>query len=269
MTSAFVWNVSPEILRVGPFALRWYGVLFALAFIIGLAIGRAIYRREGKSRENLDLLLMYILAGTLVGARIGHCLFYEPAYYLKNPLEILMIWRGGLASHGGVAGILCALFIYCRRHPEDNFWWILDRLTIPVALGAGMIRLGNLFNSEIIGMPTHVPWAVIFARVSALPRHPVMVYEAAIYFGIFVLFVALYMRKGPDVPKYLLTGLFLTLVFSARFFLEFFKAPQADFEVDLPLRMGQLLSLPLIACGIGLLVLSRLHFLRARSARSA
>ena len=248
------WHVSPEILRLGPFALRWYGLCFALAFLVGYFIVQWIYQRELKPERDLDRLLFYMLGGTLAGARLGHCLFYEPAYYLSRPLEVLMFWEGGLASHGGLVGIVLALYLYSRPRPEQSFGWLLDRIVIPSALGGCFIRLGNLFNSEILGTPTDVPWAFVFARVDTAPRHPAQLYEALAYAVIFAVLLTVYRKRGTQTPRGLLTGLFLALVFGVRFLIEFVKVRQAAFGEALPLSMGQLLSIPLILIGIGLVV---------------
>ena len=247
------WDVSPELLRLGPFALRWYGVCFALSFMLGYFIVRGIFRREHKPERDLDRLLFYMLAGTIVGARLGHCLFYEPAYYLSHPLEILMFWKGGLASHGGAIGIFTALFLYSRSRLEQPYLWLLDRIAVPTALGGCFIRLGNLFNSEILGTPTDVPWAFVFARIDDVPRHPAQLYESIAYLLIFIVLMVVYRKGGEKTPCGLLTGLFLALVFGARFLIEFVKVRQAAFGEALPLSMGQLLSIPVIVIGLILL----------------
>ena len=247
------WDVSPELLRLGPFALRWYGLCFALGFLLGYFIVRWIFQREHKPERDLDRLLFYMLAGTIIGARLGHCLFYEPAFYLRHPLEILMIWKGGLASHGGAIGILISLYLYSRSRPEQPYLWLLDRIAIPTALGGCFIRLGNLFNSEILGTPTDVPWAFVFARIDDVPRHPAQLYESIVYLLIFAVLLAVYRKLGERTPRGLLTGLFLALVFGARFLIEFVKVRQAAFGEGLPLSMGQLLSIPMILAGLVLL----------------
>jgi prolipoprotein diacylglyceryl transferase len=171
--SYITWNVNPELFKLGPLTVRWYGVLFALAFYCGFFIVHRMFRVEHKNENALNSLLIYMVAGAVVGARLGHCLFYEPDYYFKHPLEILEIWRGGLDSHGGAAGILIAIYFYARRRPDQPYLWVMDRIVVPTALGGAFIRLGNLFNSEILGTPTNVPWAFKFLQVDATPRHPV------------------------------------------------------------------------------------------------
>jgi prolipoprotein diacylglyceryl transferase len=185
--SYFVWNVDPEIFQVGPFAPRWYGLLFASGFVLGYLIMLQIYRNERRPEENLSSLFLYIFLGTLIGARLGHVLFYQPDYYLSRPWEILMIWQGGLASHGGFIGVLIALYFYLRQYNEMSVLELSDRLVIATLPAAGLIRIGNFFNSEILGVPTNLPWAVVFLRVDDIPRHPAMLYEALAYLLVFVL----------------------------------------------------------------------------------
>jgi phosphatidylglycerol---prolipoprotein diacylglyceryl transferase len=247
------WNVQPEVLKWGPFAVRWYGLFFALLFWIGFGIVRWQFRVEGKGERTLSSLLTYLVVGTIVGARLGHCLFYEPVYYLQHPIEIPAIWEGGLASHGGATGVLIALYLYCRRHPDQPYLWLLDRIVVPTALGGCFIRLGNLFNSEILGVKTQVPWAFVFPRDDLIPRHPVQLYESLAYLLIFAGLIWLYNRLRARTPRGLLVGLFLVSVFTARLLLEFLKEPQSDFDRNLPLSVGQWLSFPFIGAGLLLL----------------
>ncbi len=247
------WSVNPELFHLGPLAVRWYGVLFALGFFCGFYIVQWMYRVEHKNENNLNSLLIYMVLGALVGARLGHCFFYEPDYYLKHPLEILAIWEGGLASHGGAIGILIALYFYSRRHPDEPYLWVLDRIVVPTALGACFIRLGNLFNSEILGTPAQVPWAFIFQRIDYVPRHPVQLYESICYLLIFVLLIAVYRQWRAQTPRGFLLGLFFVTVFTARFFLEFIKQRQADYEQNFPISVGQWLSIPFVIFGLFLI----------------
>ena len=242
-----------------------YGILFALSFILGYNIMRSIYRREDKPQSDLETLLTYMMVGTIAGARIGHCLFYDPAYYLSNPLEILMVWKGGLASHGGAIGILTALYIYSSHRPKQPYLWLLDRMVITIALAGLFIRLGNFFNSEILGLPTEVPWAVIFDRIDSLPRHPAQLYESIAYGTIFVGLYRIYNKLGNRTPAGFIFGLFLTSVFGFRFFIEFVKERQASYGIDLVLSVGQILSIPLILTGIYLLVRSLKNRIAASS----
>lgn len=252
-----VWSPDPVLFQAGPLAVRWYGALFALAFLLGFVLVRRMFVREGRPERDLDRLLLYVMVGTVVGARLGEVLFYNPAYYLANPVEIVKVWEGGLASHGGAIGIFAALWLYARRRPDQPYLWVLDRVAVPTALAGAFIRVGNVFNSEILGTPTDLPWGVVFARVDLVPRHPVQLYEAAAYGLVFLVLHAVYRQRGVETPHGLLTGLFLVLVFWARFALEAVKVPQAAFGEALPLSVGQLLSVPAIVVGVGLLAHAR------------
>jgi prolipoprotein diacylglyceryl transferase len=243
------WNARPELLNLGQFAIRWYGVLFALGILLGYWFVRWAYRVENKPETSLDTLLVYVVVGGVLGARLGHCLFYDPAYYLRHPLEILMIWKGGLASHGGVVGVLVALGLYSRRRPDQPFVWLLDRLVVPAGLTGSLIRVGNFFNSEILGKPTEVPWAVVFQQIDPVPRHPAQLYESIGYACIFALLFWLYSRWKSAAPPGALAGWFLMALFTLRFLVEFFKQPQASYEGGAPISVGQWLSIPFIAVG--------------------
>ncbi len=252
-----VWNISPEIFTLGPFRVRWYGLFFALGFLLGYEIMVRIYRREERPLENLSNLFIYLILATIIGARLGHVLLYQPDYYLRHPWEILMIWEGGLASHGGFAGVLIAIYLYLRKYRDMSFLELADRLTIPALLAAAFIRVGNFFNSEILGTPSNLPWAVVFARVDNIPRHPAMLYESAAYFVVFcVLFTAYWKSAIIQFPGRVL-GITLATCFFARFMIEFVKENQVPFENNLPLNMGQLLSIPFIVIGLYLVYSSR------------
>lgn len=244
-----LWNVDPVLLKLGPLELRWYGLLFVGSFFLGLMILTKIYKREGKDPEVLDNLLIYIMIGAVLGSRLVHCFFYEPDFYLSNPLEILKIWKGGLASHGGLAGVLIALYVFAKRY-HTPYMWLLARVTIPGALTAAFVRFGNLFNSEILGLPSDAPWAIIFQRVDMVPRHPVQLYEAFSYLIIFLLLIAIYRKVTPAFATKILPGIFLTTLFTMRFFLEYTKTRQAAYSTDLPFTTGQMLSIPYIILGI-------------------
>lgn len=249
-SDAIVWNVDPVLFQIGPLTIRYYSILFALSFFIGYNIIRSVFKREGKPESDLATLLTYMMVGTIAGARLGHCLFYDPGYYLSNPHKMLMVWEGGLASHGGAIGILTALFIYARRHPDQPYLWLLDRMVIVVALAGLLIRLGNFFNSEILGVPTDLPWAVIFDRIDDTPRHPAQLYESIAYGTIFVGLYRLYIRLEARTPRGFLFGLFLVSAFGFRFLIEFVKERQAAYGADLALGVGQILSIPLLILGI-------------------
>jgi prolipoprotein diacylglyceryl transferase len=243
------WNPSPEIFRIGNFAVRWYGLLFASGFLFGYIIMRRMFKNEGIGDEVLDRLTIYMAVGTVVGARLGHCLFYEPGFYLSNPLEILKVWKGGLASHGAGAGILVALWLFVRKE-KKGYAWVLDRIAIVVALAGFLIRMGNLMNSEIYGVETTLPWGFVFLRNNEVaPKHPTQIYEGLAYILVFLLLLKMYWNKKGDVYQGLLISIFLIIVFTARFLIEFVKEPQVEFETAMKLNMGQLLSIPFILAG--------------------
>jgi len=251
----FQWDIDPILIKLGPLSIHWYGLLFAGGLLAGYGIIRHICRLEGRDPESIEPLFLYVVLGIVIGARLAHCLFYEPDYYLAHPLEILMVWKGGLASHGGLVGAFVGLWLGSRRH-RIPFGWIASRLSIPTLLVAATIRLGNLFNSEILGKPTAAPTAIVFTRVDALPRHPVMLYESFAYWLTFFLLILIYRYANRRRLTTLLPGVGLTAVFGARIFLEIFKVPQADYATGLPLNVGQLLSLPFLILGIFLILYS-------------
>ncbi len=251
------WNVDPEIFRIGKFAVRWYGLLFASGFLFGYMIMAKMFRKEGVPLEILDKLTLYVAVGTVVGARLGHVCFYEPSYFCAHPGEILKIWHGGLASHGAAIGILLALWLF-KKKTGYSFLWTIDRVVVVVALAGFFIRMGNLMNSEIYGVPTSLPWGFIFERNhETVPKHPTQIYEALSYLLIFFYLRWVYYRRDGKVPEGLLFSLFLILIFTARFFIEFIKEPQEAFEQALPLDMGQILSIPFILAGVALLIYVR------------
>jgi phosphatidylglycerol:prolipoprotein diacylglycerol transferase len=244
------WDPNPEIFRIGAFAIRWYGLLFASCFLFGYILMRKMFKNEGLTDELLDRLTIYMAIGTIAGARLGHCFFYEPSFYLKHPLEILLIWHGGLASHGAAIGILLSLWVFVRKE-KKGYAWILDRIAIVVALSGFFIRMGNLMNSEIYGVETTVPWGFVFLRNNEVaPKHPTQIYEGLAYLLIFILLFRMYWRTKGKVYQGLLISIFLILVFTARFFIEFLKEPQVPFETTMKLNMGQWLSIPFVLAGI-------------------
>jgi prolipoprotein diacylglyceryl transferase len=244
------WNVSPTLVKLGPLQLRWYGLMFLVGFLLGFQGMKKICQWEMKPVEKLDSLLTHIFLGTLFGARLGHCLFYEPGFYLSHPVEIFKIWEGGLASHGGGIGVLIAIWLFARKNPEFPYMWILDRVGIFTVMTGGFIRLGNLMNSEIVGRPTDVPWAFVFERIDHLPRHPTQIYESLCYFVIFALSWWTYRKYKQALPPGRTFGMILGLIFLARFSIEFFKENQEPFEAQMWLNMGQLLSIPFMLVGL-------------------
>ncbi len=199
-----------------------------------------VFKKENRPQTDLEQLSVYMIFGTVIGARLGHCLFYNPAYYLSNPIEILKVWEGGLASHGAAIGILTAIYLFSEKKKNYSMLWVLDRVVIVVALAGTFIRLGNLFNSEIIGIPTDVSWAFIFTAVDDIPRHPAQLYESIAYFIIFLILLFIYYKEMEKTKSGLLFGLFLVLVFSFRFLIEFVKENQSGFEETMVLNMGQI-----------------------------
>ncbi len=244
-----VWDMDPVLISLGGLNVHWYGFLFAMGFIVGLKITEAIFKAENKNIEDIDKGLIYVMIGTVVGARLGHCLFYDPAYYHSHPLEILMIQKGGLASHGGAMGVLLGLYLFAKVQ-KYSYLWLLDRIVIPTAIVGAFIRIGNLFNSEIIGDETTLPWAIVFARVDILPRHPTQLYEALAYVVIFAILFALYKKQATQLKIGVMFGLYMVLTFGVRFMIEFVKTQQASYTLDLPLNTGQLLSIPFIILGL-------------------
>lgn len=251
------WNIDPEIFSIGPLTIRWYGLFFMFSFLFGFYLLERIFKAEGKLIKDLDRLSLYVGIGTLIGARLGHCFFYQRESYLENPLEILMVWHGGLASHGAVIGILIAVYFFVRNTENKSitYFWTLDRIAIVVALAAFLVRMGNLMNSEIYGIETDVPWAFLFERDAlfakvVVPRHPTQIYEALSYLVLFGLMMFFYWKKSWGKYSGKLLGFFFIWLFTARFFIEFIKEVQEKFETEYLLKMGQILSLPLILIGI-------------------
>lgn len=269
LTAHITWNANPEIFNLfGALSIRYYSVFFVGGLYLAYLIMRNMYQKENISIDQLDKLTVYVFIGTLLGARLGHCLFYEPAYYLKHPLEIFLpfTWKSstgfqftgfhGLASHGGAIGVLLAIWIYCRQSKFD-IWWVLDRIAIVTPLTGAFIRLGNFMNSEILGEPTTSALGIIFVQVDMLPRHPAQLYEAFSYlliFGGLLLWFKHRRKKATTQQNGYIFGLFLLLLFGARFLIEFLKINQVDFENGMFFNMGQALSLPFIAAGIILMI---------------
>lgn len=249
----FIWDVDPIAFSIGPLALRWYGLFFSGSFIIGYFMMQYMFRRAKYNTDDLDKLLVYIFAGTVIGARLAHCLIYEPEFYLSNPIEIIKVWKGGLASHGGILGVIIAYSIYIWQKKTYSFFEIADMLCVPIAFVCGCIRIGNFMNSEILGKPTDSPLGIVFARLGEdFPRYPAMLFEAAAYFVAFIIIAILYFAWKKR-PHGMLMGILLLISFSARFFIEPFKEEQADYQTDMVLNVGQLLSIPFIIAALVLM----------------
>ncbi|MDE5416608.1 prolipoprotein diacylglyceryl transferase [Labilibaculum sp. DW002] len=254
MLLSILWDVDPEIFKIGPIAVRWYGLLFALGFLLGYQLVERMFKKEGIPLEWLEKLFMYTLIATVIGARLGHVIFYGWEFYSQHPAEILKIWHGGLASHGATIGILAALYFYSKKVSKKSILWVLDRVAIPVALAGFFIRTGNLMNSEIIGTQTHSEWGFQFVRASIFeplaPRHPAQLYEAICYLISFVVLFFMYWKTNAKQYSGRLFGAFFILIFTARFFIEFIKENQEAFEEGMALNMGQWLSLPFVLIGL-------------------
>jgi phosphatidylglycerol:prolipoprotein diacylglycerol transferase len=259
-----IWNADPVLFRVGNVVIRWYSVLLVLSFYISYLFVDNIFERENVSKTTMHSFGIFIIAGLLLGGRLVHCLFYEPEYYLKFPLDMIKPWRGelgngarfvgyrGMSGHGSAIGIVLGLVINAVR-TKTSIIWIIDRIAIFGPLIGFFVRIGNLFNSEILGTSSNLPWAFIFKRVDNVPRHPVQLYEAITYLIIFIFSYEYYRRRtGKEKPGAIL-GLVLVLVYSSRFILEFFKEDQSRIESSMVLNMGQVLSIPFIVTGLILL----------------
>ncbi len=263
MISAILWDISPEIFP-GFTYLRWYGASWALGMLLGYQLVSRIFRKEEIPAEELDKLTTYIAIGAIIGARLGHVLFYDPIHYWHHPIEVLPIrlhptfeftGLAGLASHGGMIGALFALYLYTRKF-QKSYLWLLDRLTIGGAVLGGFIRLGNLMNSEIIGIPSSQPWAFIFTRIDQIPRHPAQLYEALFYLGLGLILYFTWKSGKFQKNNGFIFGLGITAIFIQRFLIEFLKENQVAFERGLIFNMGQMLSIPLILVGIFMMVKS-------------
>ncbi len=259
-----LWNPDLEIFRIGNFAIRWYSTCWLIGLALAYFIVKWLYKDQKVKDAYFDPLFIYCFLGILIGARLGHCLFYQPEYFLSSWTHVVEMflpihqmadgsWKftgyEGLASHGGTIGLMAALYLYYRK-TGMNLWHVLDDIAIATPITACFIRLGNLMNSEIIGTPTNVPWAFIFERVDMTPRHPGQLYEAIAYFVFFFIMLHFYKRTSKEVGTGFYFGLCLTLIFTFRFFIEYTKDIQVDFESGMIFNMGQLLSIPFIILGI-------------------
>lgn len=238
--------------------------MFAIGFTLGYWIVAKMFRHEGAPEKWLGILLGYVVVATIVGARLGHVFFYEWPYYSQHPMDILKIWEGGLASHGGTIAIIIALFLFSRFVSHRPASWVFDKLVVPVALVGGLIRLGNLFNSEIYGGPTDLPWGFVFLRNGdVVASHPTQIYEALCYFALFGLLMWMYWKKNAEERPWLITGVFFIGIFLPRFLIEFVKNVQVGSEYELiakyGMNLGQMLSVPFIIIGVGLVIWALVH----------
>ncbi len=261
MLDFIVWNADPFLFHIGNFGIRWYSLASMIGFLVGYEIEARIYKHEGAPEKWLSLLLLWTIAGTIIGARLGHVFFYQWDLYRQDPISILYVWEGGLASHGGTIGIVLCIIMYSIFTTKRSPLWAFDRLVIPIALVGGLIRLGNLMNSEIFGHSTDLPWGFMFVRSAEWHQlyygqacHPTQIYEALCYFALFGLLMWMYWKKNAEERPGLIFGVFFIGIFLPRFLIEFIKNPQVEFEQTMVLNMGQLLSIPFILLGIGLIV---------------
>ena len=265
MLNFITWTADPILLDTSFIDIRWYSLMFLLGFLGGYKIVEKIFKHEGAPESWLGSLLLWVMAGTIIGARLGHVFFYEWDQYSQNPIEIFNVWEGGLASHGGTLGVMLAVFIFSKHTAKRRVIWTLDRLAVAVAMVAGLIRLGNLFNHEIYGHATDVPWAFSFisnisnwkagaAPIFTAPSHPTQLYEALCYFALFGVLMWLYWRKNAQERQGLLLGIFFVGVFGSRFLIEFVKNNQVAWEESMTLNMGQWLSIPFVLIGIALII---------------
>lgn len=248
---AVVWDVDPVFFWLGKWDIRYYGVMWALAILIGALFFIDFCKKEGLPQKYADRIFFWGVIATVLGARLGHCLFYQPEFYLQNPIEILKFRDGGMASHGAAIGLLIGLWGFARTN-RLPYLWPLDRVMVPVGIGGALVRFGNLLNSEIYGGPTDLPWGFIFVRNGeVIPKHPTQIYEALCYLLVFAVLCWMYYRKnyGRRYPG-VMFGVGLIGIFLSRFLLEFIKNPQVQFEESMALNMGQLLSLPFIIVGV-------------------
>ncbi len=265
------WNFNPALISIGDFQIRYYSLTWMVAFVIGYYLFGYILKRENRDPKLLDSILVYAFVGTIIGSRLGHCIFYEDASFWRNPLQVLYIWQGGLASHGAAVGMFIGLWLFSRKH-KLPLTWTLDRAVLTVPIGGALIRLGNLFNSEIYGYPTDLPFAFKFIEnipqwmdgaepIYSLPSHPTQIYEAVIYTVIFVVLLLIYFRTR-TAERYpgAIFGIFLTLLFTARFFVENLKLVQdnvdARFMAEYGINIGQALSIPFVIAGVVITVMA-------------
>ena len=265
MLFSITWEVDPAIFTIFGREIRWYGLFFAFGLLAAAYIVDRIFKHEKHPDNWYNSLFIYMIVGIVVGARLGHMFFYEPARTLANPMEIFRIWEGGLASHGGVIGIIIAVWLYSRKVTKESILWTLDRVMVPTGLTAAMIRFGNLTNHEIFGGPTDAPWGFRFVEnthhwmrgaepVFTDPSHPTQIYEALVYLLVFGITMYMYWKTTAVQREGLITGVGILMIFVARFFIEFIKHEQVAFEYGMLLNMGQLLSIPFIAWGVWLIV---------------
>lgn len=264
MLDFIYWNANPVLFSFGPVSVRWYGLMFAIGFTVGYWIVAKMFKHEGAPESWLGTLLGYVVVATIVGARLGHVFFYEWPYYSQHPGDILKIWEGGLASHGGTIAIIIALFLFSWFVSHKPASWVFDKIVVAIALVGGLIRLGNLMNSEIYGGPTDLPWGFVFLRNhETVPAHPTQLYEAGCYFLLFILLMWMYWKKNAEERPWLITGVFFIGIFLPRFLIEYVKNVQVSSEYEMiakyGMNLGQMLSIPFILLGVALVIWAMTH----------
>jgi phosphatidylglycerol:prolipoprotein diacylglycerol transferase len=243
-----VWDPNPDFITLGNFSIKWYGIMWGASLFACFFLGRYVWRKAGKDEEKLTILIQYIFICGIIGARLAHIVFYNLDYYMAHPADLIAVWKGGLASHGGVVGGLLGLYLFCKRHKEYGFFWTVDHGIITVASLAALMRVGNLMNSELYGKAAAVPWAFIFTQVDNVPRHPVVLYESIAYFLIQIFMLLLYNKYKESKPG-IYISCFLILIFSVRFLLEFMKEPDGEMLFH-AISKTQALNLPFIISGL-------------------
>ena len=256
-----VWDVSPEIIP-GWKTPNYYGLLFISGILLGFYTIKRMFKQEGVDEKTLDTLLVYVVVATILGARLGHVFFYDWDQYKNNLGDIIKVWEGGLASHGAAIAILISLYIFTKKVSKKSYLWILDRVVAPIAIAAVFIRLGNLMNSEIAGVPTSLPWAFSFPNYfndvtkdfDPTPRHPTQLYEAFSYLLVYLFLLFMYWKKEAFKREGLLFGIFMIGIWGVRFFVEFVKEGQTSRDYTSALNTGQMLSIPFVLVGVWLVV---------------
>ncbi len=250
------WDIDPTLISIGSFEIMYYGLFWVVAFMAAMEVFKRMLKHEGRDVKLVDSAFIYCFIATIVGARLGHCLFYEPEYYLLNPVEILNIRGGGLASHGASFGLLVGLYMFAKKN-KLTYIWTLDHITATIPLAGAFVRIGNLFNSEIYGTETSMPWGFIFVRNGeTVAKHPTQIYEALVYVLLFGLLMWLYYKKDAAKRPGLMFAVFLIFLFGSRIIIEIIKMPQVSFEEGMALNMGQILSIPFVLGGFILLYYS-------------
>lgn len=261
MLNYITWDVSPVLFHLGPLTIRWYSLMFMIGFLAGYEIVARMFRHEGAPERWLSILLLWVVGATIIGARLGHVFFYEWDLYRQNPIKILYVWEGGLASHGGTIAIILAVILFSIFTTRRSPLWTFDRLVVPIALVGGLIRFGNLMNSEIFGHATTLPWGFKFvnspewhALYEGVACHPTQIYEALCYFALFGILMWMYWKRNAEERAGLIFGVFLIGIFLPRFLIEFIKNDQVAFEQTMTLNMGQWLSIPFILLGVAFVI---------------